>query len=106
MVMLQLAHVVVNVPTDVADRDARLFDPLPHVLRQLSPAVLRQWWDRKPDDGAVVRRRESQVGLQDRLFDGTHRASVIRLNNDEPRVRRGDRGELIEGGWRPVIVDP
>src|SRR5438067_418787 len=73
---LQLAELVHHVAADVAYRDpAFLRDPA-HDLHELLAALLGELGDGQADHAAVVRGREPDVRLHDRLLDRLYRGLV------------------------------
>src|SRR5579884_1705678 len=103
--LFELAQVVHDVAADVADRDAALLGDVADDLDQLLATLLGQLRQHEADHRAVVARRQPDVGLLDRPLDRLDRALVVRLDRQHPSLRRADRGQLLEGGQRPVVVD-
>src|SRR4051794_4007296 len=67
--LLQLAKVVHHVAADVAHGHPPLLRHVVHDPHQVLAALLVQLGDLQPDDVAVVGRRETEIGLHDRLLD-------------------------------------
>ena len=104
-VLDELLEVVHDVAAHVSDRDPSLFGEVLDDLHELLAPFLRQLRDRQADDFAVVRRREAEVGLEDRALDRLDRAGIVRLHRDHARLGDVDRRELLERRRRPVVVD-
>src|SRR6266498_3317576 len=101
----ELLQVVHRVATHVPHGDAALFCQSAHDLDELLAPLLGQLRNRQPDELAVVRRRQPQIGLLDRPLDALDRPGVVRLNRDRARLRHVHRRELLERCHRPVVVD-
>src|SRR5438876_7922278 len=80
---LALVHELLEVPhrvaPDLAHGDPVLLGHVAHDLHELLPPLLGELRDRQADQLAVVRRRQAQIGLLDRLLDRLDRARVERL---------------------------
>src|SRR5581483_3373424 len=100
--VLQVTH---RVTPDLPDGDTMLLRETANHLDEVLPPLLGQLRDRKPDELAVVRRRQSEVRLLNRLLDGADRAGVERLDGEHPRFRDADGSQLLERRLRPVVVD-
>src|SRR5947209_1428274 len=100
--LLQVLH---RVAADLAHGDAVLLGEVAHDLDELLAPLLRQLRDRQADELAVVRRRQPEVRLLDRLLDRADRARVERLDREHPRIRDADRRQLLERRRRPVVLD-
>src|SRR5256885_1917453 len=48
---------------------------------------------------------EAEVGLLDRLLDGLQGGGIERLHRQQARLRRPDRGEVLERRRGPVVLD-
>src|SRR5436190_8002810 len=101
----ELLEVVDRVAADVAHCDAPLLGHPAHDLDELLAALLRELRDRQPNQLAVVRGRQAEVGFLNRPLDRAQRAWVERLDGDHPRLGRVDRGELLERRLLAVVVD-
>src|SRR6185312_9981712 len=101
----QLLEVLDRVAPDIAHRDAALLRHLPDDLDEVLAPLLGELRDRQPDQLAVVRRRETEVRLLDRLLDRLDRGRVERLDRQHARLRRVDRREVLERRGRAVVVD-
>src|SRR3954471_8022335 len=103
--LLQVLQVLHGVTTHVSHRDPPLLRDLPHHLDELDTPLLgwlRHW---QPDDFAVVRRRQPEVGLQESLLDRLHRARVEWLDGQQPRLGDVDRRKLLERSLLAVVLD-
>ena len=80
---------------------AQLADELDELLAPL----LGELRDRQADHLAVVRRRQAEVGLLDRLLDRLDRGRVERLDRQQARLGRVDRRDVLERRRRAVVVD-
>src|ERR1700742_557289 len=74
--VLQLAQVAHHVAAHVADRDAAVLGDAVDDFDHLPPPLLGHLRDRQADHVAVIRWREADVGLEDRLLDRPDRALV------------------------------
>ena len=74
-------------------------------LHEVATALLGERGDVQPDHGTVVRGREPEIGGDYRLLDRFDEVPVEGGDDDEPRLRRGDRREGDEGGRRAVGLD-
>src|SRR5581483_5271068 len=101
----EVLEVLHRVAPDLADGDAVLFREPAHDLDEILAPFLGQLRDRQADQLAVVRRRETEVGLLDRLLDRADRARVERLHGEHARLRHADRRELLQRRLRSVVVD-
>ncbi len=101
----ELLEMLDRVAAHVAHGDASLLGHLPHELDELLAPLLGQLRDRQPDQLAVVRRRQAEIRLEDRLLDLLDRRRVERLDRQHPRLRRVDRREVLERRRRAVVVD-
>src|SRR5581483_3466659 len=101
----QLLEMLDRVAANVAHGDAAFLRHLPDHLDELLAPLLGELRDRQPDELAVVRRREPEIGLLDRLLDRLDLARVERLDRQHPRLRRADRRHVLQRGRRPVVVD-
>src|SRR5262249_12381316 len=68
-VLAELLQVVHGVPSNVSHRDLALLRELPDDLHELLAALLVRLRHREADHLPVVRRRQAEVGLLDRLLD-------------------------------------
>src|SRR5260221_1757119 len=89
-------HLVVRVPAERADLHAALLHLLVEDLHQISTALLVERRNVEADEVAVVVRRHTEIGVGDRLLDRLDEALVPGLDDDLPRLRRADPGELDE----------
>src|SRR3712207_5953910 len=105
MALLQLAQLIMAVAADVPNGDAPFLHTLVHELGQLLAPLLVDLRQRQPDHVTVVGRRNTQVGLLDRLLDHAERATVPGLDRQQARLRHGYGGELIDRHRRAVVVD-
>ena len=105
MSLHQLLDVVDAVAADVAHGHATVLDAAVHELDQVLAALLRQGRDCQTDDRAVVRRRQAQVRLQERLLDRGHGVAVPGLNRQQPRFRRRNRRHLVHRQDRAEVLD-
>ena len=101
----ELLEVLDRVAADVPDRDAALLGHVPHELDELLAPLLGELRDRQADELAVVRRRQAEIGLLDRLLDLLDRRRVERLDRQHARLGRVDRREVLERRRRAVVVD-
>src|SRR5829696_2359605 len=104
-VLDELLEVVHDVAAQGSDREPALPGEVLDDLHELLAPFLRQLRDRQTDDLAVVRRRETEIGLEDRALDRLDRSRVVRLHGDHARLGDVDRRELLERRRRPVVVD-
>src|SRR6266508_1766446 len=100
----ELLHVVHDVAAYVPHRDAAVLGALADDLDEVLSPLLCQLGDREADDLAVVRGRQAEIGLHDRLLDRLQRAGVEGLDRQHPRLRHVDRGELVQRRGGPVVV--
>src|SRR6478735_6160134 len=101
----QLLEVVDRVAAHVAHGDLPLLRHVAHDLDELLAPLLGQLRDRQPDQLAVVRGREAEIGLLDRPLDRRDRVRVEGLDRQQARLRRADRRELLERCLLAVVVD-
>ena len=101
----ELLEVVHHVTSNVANRDAALLGQMADDLDELLAALLGELGNRQPDDLAVVRGVQPEVGLQDRPLDRLHRARVERLDREQARLGDVDRRELLDRRLLAVVVD-
>ena len=57
-----------------------------------------------PDQLAVIRRRESQVGREDRFLNGLQQTAVPGLHRQQPRFRGRHARDLIQGHLAAVCI--
>ena len=93
-----------DVTPHIADCDLAVLGHTPDDLHEILAPLLGQCRDREADELAVVRGREPQVGLLDGALDPFQRTRVERLNDEQARLWRGDRGEALERRRRAVVV--
>src|SRR4051794_21189245 len=103
--LLELAQVVHDVAAYVAHGHATVLgdaaDDSHHVLAPL----LGELRDLQPDHRAVVRGRQAEVGLHDRLLDRLDRRLVVGRHRQQARLGCRDVRQLLERGRGPVVVD-
>src|SRR4029079_19249346 len=95
-VLLEVLEPVDRVAADGAGRDPALLGHVPHMADEVLAPLLGQLRDREPDQLAVVRRREAEVGIEDRAIDVLHDALVERRDREHARLRDADRGQLVD----------
>src|SRR5829696_883906 len=98
-------ELVLGVPADVADRDLGVLGLAVGDLDELLAALLGQLRERHPDDRAVVRGVDAQVGVADGPFNGVHRALVVGREGQHPSVDDVERGKLVDRRRGAVVVD-
>src|SRR5579862_2261738 len=101
----ELVEVAHHVAADVPHRDTPLLRHVPDELGELLTPLLGELWDRQPDQFAVVRRRQSEVGLLDRPLDLLDRRRVERLDREHPRLGHVDRCEVLQWRRRAVVIN-
>src|SRR2546422_9655960 len=89
----------------VAHRDAELLGASLHVLDQFLTPLLRQLRDWDPDHLPVSTRGQTEVRFQNRLLHIADGPAIVRLNDQETRLRSRQTGYLIERRRRPVVID-
>src|SRR6476660_8335046 len=104
-VLLELLEVLLGGTPQVAHRNAAVLGLGLGDLDVLLAALLGELGEHAADETAVVGRVDPEVGLADRLLDVGHRALVVGLDQDHPRLGGGERRQLLQGGRRPVVVD-
>src|SRR6185437_3912493 len=87
-----------------ADAHAPFLGELVHDLDQFLAPLLREGWNRDPDDRAVTGRGETELGDHDRLLDGLGERFVPRRDGEELGFGGGDARDLIERHHVPVRV--
>src|SRR5581483_10876042 len=100
--LLQVPHCIAP---DVADGDAVLLGQPADDLDEVLAALLGELRYRQPDELAVVRGGEAEVGLLDRLLDRSDRARVEGLDGEHARLGDADGRELLQRRLRAVVVD-
>src|SRR6478609_3667726 len=103
-VLLELLELLLRRTAQVADRDPAVLGLGLGDLDVLLATLLGELREHAPDHLAVVGRVDAEVGVADRLLDGLHRALVVGLDEDHPRLGRGERGELLERRRRAVVL--
>src|SRR5215469_5406014 len=105
---LTLVDLLQLLAAHVADGHARLLRALLDHLHVLAATLLGERRDGHPDHLAVVGRVETDPGVPDGLLDRAHLAPVVDLDDEHPRLGRGDLGELVQRGRGAVVrhVDP
>src|SRR5215213_7111102 len=104
-VLLHPLELLLGVAAQVAHRDAALLGLVPRDLDVLLAPLLGELREDATDDLAVVGRVHVQVGVADRALDVAEGVHVVRRDQDHPRVLSRERGEALEGGRGPVVVD-
>src|SRR5207244_637031 len=94
-----------GVASMTANRDTKLFSDSLNMLHQFLASFFGELWNRNPNDLAVIIRCQAKVRLENCLLDISHRAPVKGLDDQEMRVRRTQRGQLIQRRMRPIILD-
>src|SRR5690242_15646009 len=95
-VLLEVLEPVDGVAADVAGGDPALLGHVPHLADEVLAPLLGELRDREPDQLAVVRRREAEVGLEDAALDVLHDALVERRDREHARLGDADRGQLVD----------
>src|SRR3972149_5427890 len=92
-------------PAVIAHRNAELLGDFLNVLHQFLAPLFGKLRQRHADDFSIVGRRQPQIGLENRLLDVPQSAAVVRLNDQQPRLRRGQSRYLIQGSRGAVIFN-
>src|SRR6266516_974054 len=100
--LLEMPH---RVAADLAHGDSVVFRHIADNFYELLPPLLGELRDRQPDQLAVVRGRQAEIRLLDRLLDRLDRARVEHLHREHARLGNVDRRELAQRCRRPVVVD-
>src|ERR1051326_8370771 len=82
-----------------------VFENLMDVFGEGFASLFRKWRYRNPDNAAIIRRIQSQVGSTNSLFNGTYQRSVVGLDGDEGGFRRGQLRHLVDRWRHAVIID-
>src|SRR2546428_9545278 len=90
---------------DVADRHVGPLGIAFDESRVFAAPLFVQWRNRDADQLAVVARVQPQFGLLNRSFDRADDGPIPGLDDDHPRLRGGDGGELVQRGRIAVILD-
>src|SRR5579862_5947362 len=101
----QCLEVLDRVTPHVSHRDTPLLRHVAHELHELLAALLGELRDRQANHLAVVRRREAEIRLHDRLLDTLERRRVERLDREQSRLGRADRRHVLERRRGAVVVD-
>ena len=89
----------------IAHRHPVLLCDLLHMSDDLLAAFFRQLGDGNADHLAVITRRETEVGFENRFFDLGHGIAIKRLDDQQPGLRSAQRGKLVQRGCRAIIID-
>src|SRR5262245_6580033 len=104
-VLAELLQVLHDVTAHVSHRDLPLLRQLPHDLDELLAPLFVRLRHRQTDHLPVVRRRQAEVGLLDRLLDRFDRRRIERLDRQHPRLGDVDRRELLQRRLLVVVLD-
>src|SRR5688500_15035549 len=102
---VHLLQRVARVRARVAHGDPAVLGHLVDDLHEVAPALLVQRRQRHPDDAALRRRIEAEIGLADRLLDDLHLALVDGRDEERARLGRGDRRDLVQRHLLAVHLD-
>ena len=104
--VLELLDLGDGVGAGVADRDAAFLGELVDHLHQLLAPLLGEGRQRHPDQVALGRRIQAEIGVADRLLDGLRERLVERLHGEQPRLRRRHHRDLVDRHGAAVGLDP
>src|SRR5207248_4182325 len=102
--LILLEHLV-GVAARVADGDARVLGHALDDLGQLAAALFGQGRNRNAHDFAVAVGVDAELAIADRFLDRRDQPLLPRLDDDEARVGRRQRRDLIERRRRAVVSD-
>src|SRR5438128_513097 len=103
--VLGLLDLIDRLRAGATHADSAFLGELVHDLHQLLAALLRERRQGNPDDGAVARGRQPEIGGEDGLLDRLHEALVPGLDGQELGLRGGDTRHLVEGHLAAVRLD-
>ena len=105
VILFQLLDHVHGVAADMAHRDARGFGIFVRDLDQFLAPLLVQFGNAQADHLSFGRRRQAEIGVDDRLFDRMDQRAVPDIDRDQPRLRNAHGRHLIERHLRAIGVD-
>src|SRR5688572_26032088 len=104
-VLLELLEALLGVPAKVADRHPAVLGLGTGDLDVLLAALLGELGEHAAQHLAVVGRVDAEVRVADGALDVADRAHVVRRDQDDAGLLRGERRELLDRGGRTVVVD-
>ena len=78
----------------MANRDAGVLGIFVRDLHQFLAAILVQFRNAQANDLALGRRRQAEIGIDDRLLHRMHQRFVPDLDADQARLRHADGRDL------------
>src|SRR3954467_1376787 len=103
---LELLHLGERLGAGMPHGDATLLAQLVDDFDEVPPPLFGERRQRHPDEVALGCRVESQIRFADGFLDGRGERLVEGLNGEEPRLGRGDHGDLVERHVTAVRLDP
>src|SRR5438132_6124133 len=89
----------------IAQRDPKFFTNFFYVLHQFLAALFGEVRNRYANNLAVVVGRQTEIRLENGFLYISHRAPVIRLNDQETGLGSAQSRDLIQRGRRAVIFN-
>ena len=99
-------QLLVRIAPNVPQCNAPLFSEVTQLLREITPPLFRQWWNRDANDLSVVGWIQPQVRLANGLLDLTNHRGIPRLNRNHCRFRHVELRNLIQWNGGAIIINP